>query len=44
MWLVDGKGSGLSPAQLSFEQPNTKLPYEISLSPYFSSSSKLNSW
>jgi len=41
---MDGKGSGLSPAQLSFEQPNTKLPYEMSPPPYFSSSSKQNPW
>jgi len=44
MWLVDGKGSGLSLAQLSFEQPNTKLPYEMSPPPYFKSTSMRRSW
>jgi hypothetical protein len=44
MWLVDEKGSGPSPAQLSFEQLNTKLPYEVSLPPYFKSTSMRRSW
>jgi len=39
-WFVDCEGSGSPPALPSFEQKNTKLPSEMSPSPYFKTPSR----